>query len=242
MSIWGKLIGGAMGFAMGGPIGALVGALSGHMVDRLREGAAPGGGDPRQADFVIGVIALGAKLAKADGVVTREEVDAFKRIFHIPGADMAEVARVYDEARRTATGFEPYAEQLADLFCDRPAALEQILEALYAIAAADGEVHRAERAFLERVAEIFGLDAATVRRIEARRAPEEDIDPYEALGVASDAPDAEIKARHRRLVMENHPDRLIAQGVPPEFIDRANAKLAAINAAWDSIRARRGID
>ena len=234
MGVWGELI--AAGFAMGGAIGALIraGALSGRMVDRPCE---------RAAVFGIGVTALSAKLAKADGKVTREEVDAFKRIFDVPRAGAKEVARVYDQARRAAAGFEPYARQLADLFRDYPAAREQILEALFAVAAADGKVHRAERAFLERVADIFDLKNAAIMR----RAPENDIDPWEALGVAPDAPDAEIKARYRdikaryfQLAREYHPDRQCPQG-DPECVKQATANLAASNAGWESIHARCGI-
>ncbi|MDP6352156.1 MAG: TerB family tellurite resistance protein [Alphaproteobacteria bacterium] len=254
MSIWGKVIGGAAGFALGGPIGALIGAIGGHVVDKFRTGAAqtdPGafaadddhrlGRDQRQVAFTIAVIALGAKLAKVDGVVTRDEIAVFKRVFRIPAGDMGEVGAIFNEAKRTAHGFEPYADQVARLFRRNPAVLEELLDALFLIAKADGVVHEAERDYLRKVARIFGFDRGRFERIEARHQAPETADPYEVLGIAHDASDAAIKARHRKLVLENHPDKLTAQGMPPEFVELAEDKLAVINAAYDRIRGQRGL-
>ena len=90
MSVWGKVIGGVAGFALGGPLGALIGAYAGHKMDRAREGEQTYFGSDdvnqqtRQVAFTMAVIVLSAKMAKADGVVTREEIEAFKHIFHIP--------------------------------------------------------------------------------------------------------------------------------------------------------------
>ncbi|MDP6067220.1 MAG: TerB family tellurite resistance protein, partial [Alphaproteobacteria bacterium] len=99
MSIWTTIIGSAAGFALGGPIGALVGGLAGHAYGRMRGGEADAGAQ-RQVAFTIGVIALGAKMAKADGVVTRDEVAAFREVFHVPPAEGKNVARVFDQAKK----------------------------------------------------------------------------------------------------------------------------------------------
>src|SRR5690554_2738674 len=145
MSVWGKILGGAAGFALGGPIGALVGALAGHAVDRMNGGVAVAEADgTKQIAFTIGVIALGAKLAKADGHVNRKEVDAFKQVFHIPANEMKNVGRVFDQARRDARGFEPYARQLASMFADNRAVLEELLDGLFHIARADGRIAEEE--------------------------------------------------------------------------------------------------
>lgn len=243
MSVWGKILGGAAGFALGGPLGALIGAVAGHAVDKMSgaPAAAEAADATKQIAFTIGVIVLGAKLAKADGKVTRDEVDAFKQVFRIPPEEMKNVGRVFDQARKNAGGFEPYAKQLARMFADNPAVLEELLGGLFHIARADGTVSDDELAYLESLAVLFGFDAQAWDRIRAANVRLEDSDPFRILGVEREADDATIKAAHRKLVVENHPDRLVAQGMPPEFVEMANEKVATINAAYDEIRKLRGI-
>ncbi|HJO97636.1 MAG: TerB family tellurite resistance protein [Rhodospirillales bacterium] len=240
MSIWGKVIGGMAGFALGGPLGALLGAFAGHAVDRMRTGGTASAEDRRLA-FTIAVIVLSAKMAKADGHVSRDEIAAFKRVFHIPPDEMEDVGRLFDEARQDASGFEPYAEQIARLFAGEPALLEELLGSLFHIAMADGHLHREELDYLRRVAAIFGFDARVFERIRASLGESEDENPYTVLGLAPGATDAELKRVYRNLSRENHPDTLIAQGMPQEFVDLANGKMAAINAAHDRIRKERGL-
>lgn len=249
MSIWGKVIGGVAGFAMGGPLGALLGAVAGHAVDKMKgaaTGVEYGGGahraEERQVAFTLAVIALGAKMAKADGKVTRDEVDAFKRLFHIPPDEAANVAKIFDRAKTSTAGFEMYAQQVANLFPHEPQVLEELLGTLLHIAKADGVIHPAEMDYLWSVAQIFGFDRTTFERITATHgtAPG-DANPYEVLGVARDATDADAKKAYRKLIHENHPDKLMAQGLPQEFIDLANEKMAAINAAYDVIKKERGL-
>lgn len=249
MSIWGKILGGAAGFAIGGPLGALLGALAGHAVDRRMsdgcESTTPASAEDATAAatqsiaFTIGVIALSAKMARADGVVKRVEVDTFKRLFRVPPEEMENVGRVFDLARRDTHGFEEYARQIAALFEDRHAVLEELLDSLLMIAEADDELHETEVAYLHAVAGIFGFSDAEFERIIAghhRAGQATEADPYQVLGVARDADDAAIKAAHRRLVREHHPDLLVAQGLPQEFVDQATHKLALINAAYDRIK------
>ncbi|MFP6729325.1 MAG: TerB family tellurite resistance protein [Alphaproteobacteria bacterium] len=239
MSIWGKIIGGAAGFALGGPLGALVGAAAGHAVDKMRSGPLSEG--QKQAAFSIAVIVLAAKMAKADGVVTRDEVDTFKRIFRVPAHEMRNVGRLFDQAKRDSAGYVPYARQVAELFHDSPLVLEELLDGLFLIAKADNVIHPAELDFLYRVSEIFGFDQATFERIcESQRAPVE-ADPYSVLGVGSDLADDEIKKAYRALMREHHPDKLMAQGMPQEFIEVANKKVSAINQAYDRIRRERNM-
>jgi DnaJ like chaperone protein len=240
MTIWGKILGGAAGFALGGPLGAILGAVAGHAVDRYRATQREDEDPTRSIAFTIGVIVLSAKMAKADGVVTRDEVDAFKKIFRVPPNETANVAKVFNQARRDSAGFEPYAKQLAGMFHDNPAVLEELLNCLAYIAHADGKVHDAEKRFLHEVAAIFELDSAAFERATTIRLDPDEADPYQLLGVKRDAADDEIKSAYRKLVRENHPDRLMAQGVPEEFIEIANRKLAAINGAYDMVQRERG--
>ncbi len=241
MSIWGKVIGGVAGFAIGGPLGAMLGAYAGHKVDQARTAQAGGGGDPqsRQVAFTVAVIVLSAKMAKADGEVTREEVDTFKRIFHIPPGEMAKVGKMFDEARQDSGGFEPYAEQIAFLFAREPAVLEELLGGLFHIAMADGVMKPAELQYLRHISQIFGFDDQRFQRIHASFDGPEKFSPYDVLGLKPSASDKDVKSTYRNLVRENHPDKLIAQGLPQEFIDLANEKMAAINAAYDTIEKQR---
>ncbi len=247
MSIWGKILGGAAGFAIGGPLGALLGAVAGHAVDELRgtdapeDEEAPGPDQTKSIAFTVGVIVLGAKMAKADGVVHRVEIDAFRQVFHVPPEELKNVGRLYDVAKRDSAGFETYAKQLARMFQDRRPVLEDLLGGLFHIATADHVIHAAELEFLRAVAGIFGFtdeEFEQVRRIHGgvnAGAGDPLDDPYAVLGVAPSAGMDEIKATYRRLVRENHPDRVIAQGLPQEFIDIAQEKMAAINAAYEKI-------
>ncbi len=237
--IWGKIIGGVSGFALGGPLGALVGAVAGHAVDRLRSD--DGEGDQaRQTAFTVAVIALSAKMAKADGQVTRDEIDAFREVFHVPPAEVKNVGRIFDLARKDARGFEPYARQVARMFASNPAVLEELLDALFHIAKADKVMHPSELDYLKSVAGIFNFSENEFERIRAGHLGADAADPYTVLGVSHNADEAEIRAAWRKLIRENHPDSLIAQGMPQDFIDVANDKMAAINGAWDAVQRQRG--
>lgn len=200
-------------------------------------------GDPdtrRRVAFSIAMIALSAKMAKADGVVTPAEVRAFQQIFEVPEDERKHVARLYNLAKADVAGFEAYAEKLARL-CGSGEAncplLEDILDGLFHIAKADGIVHEHELAFLARVAEIFRYDEVHFNQLVARHAIDHGGDPYLVLGVEKSATRAEIRRRYHELVMENHPDRLIARGVPEEFHAIANERLVAINAAYAAVTA-----
>ncbi len=235
------------GFALGGPLGAMLGVYAGHRVDQARaEGGGPagiGGGDQqsRQVAFTMAVIVLSAKMAKADGEVTRDEVDAFKRIFHIPPGETAQVGKIFDDARQDSAGFEPYAEQIAFMFAREPAVLEELLGGLFHIAMADGVMKPPELQYLRAVSAIFGFDNQRFERIRASFDGPEKSNPYDILGVTSDDSDDLIKKTYRNLVRENHPDKLLARGVPEEFIALATEKIATINEAYDEIAKERGI-
>jgi DnaJ like chaperone protein len=241
MSVWGKIIGGVGGLMIGGPIGALIGAVAGHAVDKVRSNPAEPEDATKSVAFTIATIALGAKMAKADGVVTRDEVEAFKRVFRVPPEDVKDVSRVFDQARKDSRGFEPYARQIAGMFADNPAVLEELLYCLTLIARADGVMHLEEVKYLRSVADIFGLNDLSFERITKVSGGAGTSDPYKILGVSRDMTNDKIKSTYRSLVRENHPDKLIADGLPEELIDMATEKLAAINDAYDKVSTERGI-
>ena len=185
--------------------------------------------------FTIGMIALGAKMAKADGVVTVDEVAAFKQVFHVSQAELAAVARVFNLAKQDVAGYESYARQIARLFHAKAATLETVLDGLFHIAKADGHLHAAELAYLESVAGYFGFGAHDFARIRARHVTAGPEDPYIILDVDRKTDLAAIKTRYRKLVRDNHPDKQIAAGVPKEMVILATNRLARINAAYEQI-------
>jgi len=192
----------------------------------------------RRVAFSIAMIALSAKMAKADGIVTQDEIRAFQDIFAVPKEETAHVARLYDLAKQDVAGYESYARQLAGLCSEGQSdchLLEDILDGLFHIATADGYVHEKEMAFLAGVAEIFGYDEVAFDRIAIRHVQRGADDPYAILGLERGVSFDMARKRYRALVKEHHPDRLVAEGLPLEFITIANRRLAAINAAWARI-------
>ena len=251
MGVLGKIVGGVAGFMIGGPIGALIGAFAGHrLLDRSTGGKGGESGLPDQAVFAAGVIALAAKLAKADGVVRETEIRVLHTVFPPGEVDQASVAALYNEAKQSAEGFEEYAEQLYTVFRRRPAVLVQVLEILFAVALADGKLNAQEEAFLHRVAAIFRFPPQLVEMVRKRhefagtnagRDVPTEADNLTILGLTPEATNAEIKTRYRQLVRENHPDRLVAQGMAEDFVARATERLKDINAAYDRLSTQRGL-
>jgi len=242
MSLWGKIIGGGVGFAVGGPLGAVIGAAAGHAFDKHQSPAGTLDESTRSAAFTIAVVVLGAKMAKADGVVTKDEIRAFKDVFEIPADNTKKIGEVFNHARQDSGGFEPYAHQIADMFQGNRAVLEELLHCLSTIAHADGALHRNEITYLKKVSDIFGIDERTFERITAIQTGSGEGDPYQILGLDRHVDDAALKTAYRALVRENHPDKLTAEGLPEEFIQMANKKLAAINNAYDQICKQRGLN
>ncbi len=194
----------------------------------------------RTVGFAIAVIALGAKLAKSDGEVTRSEVMAFRDVFHVARADEEAAARVFNLARQDVAGFETYARQIGRLFRDDMETLEDIFDGLFHVAMADGQYHPLEDMFLGRVAQIFGISERSFRAIRARMVPEADRDPYDVLGIDADAPLEDVRAAWRKMVRDTHPDVMMARGLPEEAIKIAQDRMVAVNQAWETINRDRG--
>ncbi len=241
MSFVERIITGARELPFGGPLGALLERAARQIAGwhAFGDGAARDADPRRRVAFTIAVIALGAKMAKADGAVTRDEVAAFGEVFRVPPGEEEHVRLVFDLARKSTAGFDSYARQVGRLFAADLAVLEDLLGGLFHIALADGEVCAAEDAYLREVARHFGLADADYRRIRAHHVGAEDDDGGEdahaILGVEPGSPPAAIREAYHRLVRETHPDLVIAQGLPPECIALATARVARINAAYDRL-------
>ena len=218
----------------------LVGDSLVSVLSRVSGGPADPRDPERSVAFTIGVIALGAKMAKVDGWVSGSEVDAFKQVFHVEPGELANVARVFNLAKQDVAGFDAYARQLARLFADRPEVLEDVVDSLFHIAKSDGAIDDDEVKFLTEVAEIFGL-GARFRCIMARHVYAADNEPYAILGIDPCVSDEEVRRHYLSLVRQNHPDLHIAAGMPAEMVAIANERLAAINTAWQQIATERGL-
>ena len=228
-------------------------ARIGELVSRMSAGAAASvadlvevvrtafSGDPelrRKVAFSIAMIALSAKMAKADGIVTQDEIRAFHEIFAVPPEQERNVSRLYSLAMTDTAGYEIYAQRMAGLCgSGQPNCrmLEDILEGLFHIAKADGYIHEKELGFLRRVSEIFEIDGARFDGILARHVGGGTSDPYAILGLTRDTPFTDVRRQYLKLVVDNHPDRLIARGVPEEFVAIASDRVAAINTAYSLI-------
>lgn len=192
----------------------------------------------RSVGFTIAVIALGAKMAKADGQVTRDEVTAFREVFAIPAEEEGNAARIFNLARQDVAGFDQYAGKIATMFGPGSPALVDLMEGLFHIAMADGEFHPHEDTFLREVARIFGVDERCFRSLLTRFVPDAPRDPYDVLRVPHDAPLAEVRAAWRQAVRDSHPDRMRARGLPDEALKMAEQRLIDVNRAWEEIQAK----
>jgi len=197
--------------------------------------------DPNDVGFTAAVIGLGAKLAKADGTVTSDEIAVFSHVFRAAPEDEAAVRRVFDLAQKTVRGYESYARKIGKKYKNRPCLLEGVLDGLFYIAGADGVVTADEMEFLETVSAAFGFSEATFRRIKASHLGASADDPYLILGVSHDAEFGEIRVAYRKLMADNHPDRVVTNGAPREFEIAAHDKAAAITSAYAKIRVERGM-
>lgn len=224
MSIWTRITAALAALATGEGLSAVF--------DRLRTPP------ERSVGFTIAIIALGAKMAKADGRVTRDEVSAFRQIFAVPKPDEAAAARVFNLARQDVAGFDAYARKIGALFASESRILVDVLEGLFLISVADGHYHPAEDQFLAEVARIFGVGDRCFRALRARYVEGAPRDPYDVLGLMPEASLDEARAAWKQAVRDNHPDQLIARGVPPEAVKLAERRLIAINEAWAEINAR----
>ena len=236
MSIWGSLIGGMIGFSLGGPFGMLLGSLIGGKISRARSGACFRSFAQPQQIFALSLIVLSAKLSKADGKVSKEELVAVKDKLKIPDNELDQVGKIFNKAKEESTGYEPYAQQIAQIYKGNLNVLEEVINILFYIAEADGNVSNSELNMIEHIAQIFGLSQIQFNGIKEGRKSSDKLNPYIVLESKPDDDIQTIRKRYLKLSKEHHPDLLISKGVPEEVIKESKNKMRAINSAWDQIQ------
>ena len=244
MSVWGKIIGGAAGFAIGGPLGAILGVMAGSAFDNKKKvfNYSNINNNQKQQIFALSIIVLSAKLAKSDGAVTIDEINAFKEKFRIPKNEISKVSKIFNEAKKSVYGYKQVADQVGILFSDNKILLEELLNNLFFIAASDGNISVNEIDLLKSISKSFKLSEKDFQRIFQTNINNKEADPYKVLGVSRDDDDDKIRKKWIKLNKEHHPDNLISKGMPKEFIERANDELASINLAYDKIKDLRAIN
>ena len=236
MNVWGKIIGSTSGFALGGPIGALIGGAAGHAIDKIQTQKKRSDKLAlKQIGFTIGIIVLSAKMAKADGKVTKQEILAFKNKIDVPDTEMKNVAFLWDQAKKSTQGYEVYAQQISNLLEKNSPVLEELLNLLIVIAEADGKITNPEIIYLKRVSEIFGFSNENFERIISYKIKDPS-NPYKILGVSENTPISDVKKIWKKLATKHHPDLLISQGMPRELIKQNTQRLTEINNAWETIK------
>ena len=235
MSIWGSLIGGFVGFSFAGPIGALIGSMLGSRISSARRSHFQKNFANSQQVFAISLIILTAKLAKADGNVSKEELIAIKDKLKIPEHEIDQVGKIFNKAKEDSLGYEPYAQQIAQIYRNNLAVLDEVINILFYIAEADGKVSESEIAMIRNIAIIFGISQSQFEGIRESRKSSDKLNPYIVLGCSSNDDFATVRKKYLQLSKEHHPDILMNKGVPKEVIEESKKKMRAINSAFDQI-------
>lgn len=262
MSWWGKIIGGTFGFMAGGPLGALLGAALGHQFDGgLKQfGALPPGETERtQTAFFAASFSVMGHLAKADGHVSRDEIELARQVMsqmQLNEQQRRLAINLFNEGKAADFPLDAVLAQLRQECHRRATLLQMFLEIQLHAAYADGELHPEEKRLLLHIFERLGFSAAEFAHLEALvqgarhfgggRAettprPQRLQEAYAILGVAAEAEDAEIKRTYRRLMNQHHPDKLVSRGLPEEMVKLATDKTIEIKAAYEMVKKARGM-
>ncbi len=235
MSIWGSLIGGMIGLSLGGPFGMLLGSIIGSKVSRSRSQSFKSFANPQQI-FALSLIVLSAKLSKADGNVSKEELIAVKDKLRIPNNEIDQVGKIFNKAKEESSGYEPYAKQISEIYKENLNVLEEVINILFYIAEADGEISPKELLMIEHIAQIFNISEKQFRSIQESRKSSDKLNPYIVLESKPDDDLSTIRKRYLMLSKQHHPDLLLSKGVPQEVIEESKKKMRTINSAWDHVQ------
>ena len=238
MSLIGGIVGGMIGFTLLGPLGALVGSVMGsRMTSRAKLRRNTNNLD-HQVAFFTALFACLAKIAKADGRVSEEEVSKIESFisnkFNFSDQERNFAINIFQKAKSDRISFDAYAKQLHQLLSSSPNSLLVFYELLFELAMADGVMHENEEKLLKKIPSIFGFDKNVFKDLYNKYVGKIS-NAYEILGVTKDMTLNEIKKVYRVKRKEFHPDALISKGLPEELIEKAKEKFIEIQAAFEII-------
>lgn len=250
MGWFGKIVGGTFGFVFGGPLGMIAGAAFGHLYDASSQQGYTSqritGQEQIQMMFFVASFSMLAKIATADGAVSAAEqrkVEEFiDKDLRLQGKSRQAALQIFQTAQHNAGTFDQFAQQFYQMFHANTQMLELMIDILYRVSYADGQMSQAERQMIHRAGRTFGFSAAGMETIESRyRAKGSSESSYAVLGLSPQASNEEVKRSYRKLVSEYHPDKIASKGLPEEFIKFAHEKFREIQEAYEDIRKARGI-
>jgi len=238
MSFWNTAIGVMIGFSIGGPIGGLLGGVIGSRFGSYKGTKNFSSKQQNQAAFFTALFACLAKLAKADGQVSKEEVETVDRFikdkFHFDQTQRQFAIEVFNQAKDNSNTYEEYASQLASLLGSNKNSLVVFYELLFELAMADGFLHKNEENLLSKTTSIFGINSDLFNQFK-RQFSSSDSDPYAILGATKEMAFEEIKKIYQKKRREFHPDTLVSKGLPEELLQRAKEKFIEIQEAYEEI-------
>lgn len=252
------LIGALLGFLAGGPLGMLIGGgLGWWLGKRLRGGLLVGRGIAEmQRQFLDSTFAVMGALCQADGHVSGNERQVLEQLMvrlRLSESARASARESFERGRASDFDLDGELARLSRLTRGQTAVRQVFLQVQLSAIAADGVLHPAEHEMILRIARGLGCSAAEVEQIEAMlraaqhgggqgtqesRSPVDEA--YKVLGVSSEATDAEIKRAYRKLMSENHPDKLASRGLPDSMREVAEQRTVEIGNAYQRIREARG--
>ncbi len=235
MSVWNKIFRNKNIFNFKGPIGSLYEFSLNFPKLKSKKKKLPENIAIKQISFTIGVIALSAKMAKVDGFASKDELKAFKKNLIIPNNEIKNVERIWNLAKSSVHGFESYANQLSELLNKKSIILEKILHLLFIIAVSDGKISLEEKLYIKKISSIFGFDVSKFETLENLYSGNK-LDEYKILGVSINDSLDEINKKRIALLKKYHPDILISEGQPIEFIQKNNQYIQMINESWETIK------
>lgn len=250
MGVLGKIIGGTIGFAMAGPLGAIAGAALGHAFDTgqqthyIGEGPRLSSGEEAQFTFFVAAFSMLAKLAKADGHVSKEEIDAVEKFMvydlNLDPESRKLATKIFHTAVESREHFNDFAAQFYSQFRNQYQMLDLMVDILLRVSVADGTLSPNEERLILSAVKIFNFSEEKYQKLKLKYI--QDVDKYYAvLGCNRNDSNEHIKKQYRKLVSDYHPDKIASKGLPEEFTKFANDKFREIQGAYDSIKKERGI-
>lgn len=261
MGWWTIIIFAVLGYVVAGPWGAAAGAIVGMMLgrSRLRLHAVHVNPAHAQEVFFRSTFQVMGHIAKADGRVSETEIRAARAVMaqmNLSSEQRRMAMEYFNAGKQAGFSLDATLAEFRNVCGSYPGLLSTFLQIQMSAALADGIMHPAEQAVFNRICEVLGIPAVVLRQYEAfaqargpysaghaHAAPRTDhlAQAYQTLGVSAAATNDEVKQAYRRLMKENHPDRLVAKGLPPEMLAIAQEKAKQINLAYEAVKSARGM-